>query len=71
MKDPKMEGTKIARTTNCRFGAHVFTWASGEYSRDRPDLAPYDQTLICDCEAYTWAEWQQVVQPKAEVKAKP
>ena len=72
MNDPKLESAPIVRATNCCVGCHVFTWVTVSKATygSRDVVAPHDTTLKCSCATYTWAQWQEVIQPKADVKEK-
>ena len=55
MNDSQMEGAPVVKKTDCRVGAHSFTWTGS--------LEP---SLRCSCGTYTWALWREEMR-KAEV----
>lgn len=61
MNDPKLVNAPIARRTDCSVGSHTFRWAS-VWSVWGDKGTPVDTNLRCDCQAYTWAEWQKVME---------
>lgn len=54
MRDLKMEGHKIVRSTDCKVGNHVFIWANGNLTNDEPP-----PEMICTCGLYRWDEWKK------------
>ena len=59
MNDPRLAGAPIVRQTNCRVGAHVFTWTGLDTPKHKEVPPPGTD---CECGAYSWQLWQKMQQ---------